>query len=53
MPLRLNALLTSEKRKRREQSVCQSDHEGRSPVYIGVGTVLLILVIVLLIAFVF
>jgi hypothetical protein len=35
------------------KSVCQSDHEGRSPVYIGVGTVLLILVIVLLIAFVF
>jgi hypothetical protein len=30
-----------------------SDYEGRKPVYIGVGTVLLILVIVLLIAFVF
>ena len=33
--------------------VWHSDYEGREPVYIGVGTVLLILVIVLLIAFVF
>jgi len=32
---------------------CHSDDEGGSPMYIGVGTVLLILVIVLLIAFVF
>jgi hypothetical protein len=31
----------------------QSDDEGREPMYIGIGTVLLILVIVLLIAFVF
>jgi hypothetical protein len=35
------------------KTVWQSDYEGREPVYIGVGTVLLILVIVLLIAFVF
>jgi hypothetical protein len=31
----------------------QSDYEGRDPVYIGVGTVLLIILIILLIAFVF
>ena len=47
-----DALLTSEKRKSGHKTVCQSDDEGGSPVYIGVGTVLLILVIVLLIAFV-
>jgi hypothetical protein len=35
------------------KTVCQSDDEGGTPMYIGVGTVLLILVIVLLIAFVF
>lgn len=35
------------------KTICQSDDEGGSPMYIGVGTVLLILVIVLLIAFVF
>jgi hypothetical protein len=28
-------------------------HEGRSPMYIGVGTIVLIIVIILLIAFVF
>jgi hypothetical protein len=33
--------------------ICQSDYEGRDPVYIGVGTVLLIVLIILLIAFVF
>jgi hypothetical protein len=35
------------------KTVWQSDDEGKEPMYIGVGTVLLILVIVLLIAFVF
>jgi hypothetical protein len=35
------------------KTVGQSEDEGREPMYIGVGTVLLILVIVLLIAFVF
>jgi hypothetical protein len=30
-----------------------SDYEGRDPVYIGIGTVLLIVLIILLIAFVF
>jgi hypothetical protein len=34
------------------KSDCQSEDEGGNPVYIGVGTVLLVLVIVLLIAFV-
>ena len=29
------------------------DYEGRDPVYIGVGTILLIILIILLIAFVF
>ena len=38
---------------REQQTICQSDDEGGNPMYIGVGTVLLILVIVLLIAFVF
>jgi hypothetical protein len=36
-----------------KKAVCQSGYEGRDPVYIGVGTVLLIILIVLLIAFVF
>ena len=31
----------------------KSDYEGRDPMYIGVGTVLLIILIILLIAFVF
>jgi len=53
MALGLNALLTSEKRKSGDKTVCQSEDEGKEPMYIGVGTVLLILVIVLLIAFVF
>ena len=49
----LNALLTSEEPKTGNKTVWQSGDEGGSPMYIGVGTVLLILVIVLLIAFVF
>jgi hypothetical protein len=36
-----------------KEGVCQSDYERRDPVYIGVGTVLLIILIVVLIAFVF
>jgi hypothetical protein len=36
-----------------KKGVCQSGYEGRDPVYIGVGTVLLVILIILLIAFVF
>jgi hypothetical protein len=36
-----------------KKGVCQSRYEGRDPMYIGVGTVLLILLIIVLIAFVF
>jgi hypothetical protein len=41
------------RRRAGNEGVCQSGYEGRDPVYIGVGTVLLIILIVLLIAFVF
>jgi hypothetical protein len=43
----------SETRKMGNKGDWQPDERGRSPMYIGIGTVLLILVIVLLIAFVF
>ena len=35
------------------RSSVNPDYEGRDPMYIGVGTVLLIVLIILLIAFVF
>ena len=39
--------------KRGKRWLCYSDCEGRDPMYIGIGTVLLIVLIILLIAFVF
>ena len=37
----------------KEAGPVNPDYEGRDPVYIGVGTILLIILIILLIAFVF
>ena len=50
----LGRTLTSEIAPNGEKrSSVNPDYEGRDPMYIGVGTILLIILIILLIAFVF